>query len=560
MLSRKGSSETPGWLRQNAYLLPSAVVLSVIVGASFGLRLKMDEKSLLDFALAEARVACEALTLMSPSLMARPNHDLVRTDNGIHAHVTSLDPVSPKSQPDDWERIALKRLAGGDKETSEVRDIGGQSYLRLMRPLVVEQSCLQCHAGQGYKVGDIRGGLSVNVPMVPLWKARRLPLLAEMAGFGVVWLMGLGALALTTRGLQQRAREREENEAMYRDLFENAPVAYHEVDREGIIRRVNRAECALLGYEAGDMLWRPMWEFVAEGDREASREAIRRKLSGEQPVEPVQRRFVRRDGGELLVEVHDSLVKNAAGKTTGISTALLDITARAAAEEAMRASEDKFHTLAKVAPVGIFRTDADGRSIYLNEAMGRITGMTIEESLGFGWLGGLHPDDQPRVYEAWAEAVRKQLPFKMQSRVVRQNGSLVRVVTEADAVVDAKGMILGYVGTITDVSDLKEAEAALTESKAELRRLNEELERRVELRTTGTGRRPPGGPVHDAGCGPPTPERRGSPEAVVGVDVESGHAVASSREQPGGCDDHGSRSEYPVRQSQVRRGYRIQRG
>ena len=483
MLSRNESSETPGWLRQNAYLLPSAVILSVIVGASFGLRLKMDEKSLLDFALAEARVAGEALMLMSPSLMARPNHEIGRSDNGIHAHVTSLDPASPKSRPDDWERVALRRLAGGDKETSEVRDIGGQSYLSLMRPLVVEQNCLQCHAGRGYKVGEVRGGLSVNVPMAPLWKARRLPLFTELVGFGVIWLMGLGALALTTRGLQQRAREREENEAKYRDLFENAPVAYHELDRQGIIRRVNRAHCALLGYEADDMLWRPMWEFVAEGEREASREAIRRKLSGEQPVEPIQRRYVRRDGGELLIEVHDSLVKNAAGKTTGISTALMDITARVAAEEAVRASEDKFHTLAKVAPVGIFRTDAEGRSIYMNEAMGRITGKTFEESLGFGWLEGLHPDDRSRVHEAWAEAVRKQLPFKMQSRIVRPNGTLVPVVTEADAVVDAKGMILGYVGTITDVSDLKEAEEALTESKSELSRLNEELERRVELRT-----------------------------------------------------------------------------
>jgi PAS domain S-box-containing protein len=121
-------------------------------------------------------------------------------------------------------------------------------------------------------------------------------------------------------------------DATFQDLFDSAPVAYRELDRDGVIRRVNRAECALLGYEAADMLGRPAWEFVAEADREASREAVRRKLSGEQPLAPAQRRFIRRDGGELWIEAHDTLVRNAAGETVGIRTVLLDITARKQAE------------------------------------------------------------------------------------------------------------------------------------------------------------------------------------------------------------------------------------
>ena len=121
-------------------------------------------------------------------------------------------------------------------------------------------------------------------------------------------------------------------DATFQELFDSAPVAYRELDRDGVIRRVNRAECALLGYEAAEMLGRPAWEFVAAADREASREAVRRKLSGEQPSEPVQRRFIRRDGGELWIEAHDTLVRNAAGETVGIRSVLLDITARKQAE------------------------------------------------------------------------------------------------------------------------------------------------------------------------------------------------------------------------------------
>jgi len=131
---------------------------------------------------------------------------------------------------------------------------------------------------------------------------------------------------------RERAQEAlRASEANFRDLFETAPVAYHELDRDGLIRRVNHAECALLGYEAEEMLGRPAWDFVAEADRQASREAVRGKISGKQPLTISQRHFVRRDGSELCLEIHDILVGNATAATS-IRSALLDITGRKRAE------------------------------------------------------------------------------------------------------------------------------------------------------------------------------------------------------------------------------------
>jgi PAS domain S-box-containing protein len=265
--------------------------------------------------------------------MARQIHDLGKSGNGVRGHITSLEPVSPANQPDDWERQALNRLAAGAAETSEVRDLDGRRYLRLMRPLTVEQECLQCHAGQGYKVGDIRGGVSLAVPMAPLWDAQRPHVCSTLAGYGAMWLIGLGAWALATRAIQRRNRERAESEAKFRDLFDSAPVAYHELDRDGVIRRVNRAERELFGYEAGEMLGRPVCEFIAKTEREASREAVRRELSGGPSLGVVERHYVRRDGGELLIEVHDRLVRNAKGEPAGLRSALFDITERKNAEE-----------------------------------------------------------------------------------------------------------------------------------------------------------------------------------------------------------------------------------
>ena len=141
--------------------------------------------------------------------------------------------------------------------------------------------------------------------------------------------------------MASREEALRESEANFREFFDCVPVAYHELDMAGVVRRVNRAECALLGYQAGEMLGRPVWDFVAGTEREASREALPRKLSGEQPLEPHQRRYLRRDGGELWIEIHDSLVRNAAGGTTGIRTVMLDITERKRMAEALECHAEK---------------------------------------------------------------------------------------------------------------------------------------------------------------------------------------------------------------------------
>ena len=62
-----------------------------------------------------------------------------------------------------------------------------------------------------------------------------------------------------------------QTEERFRLLFDDAPVAYHEIDREGRITRVNRAECAMLGYERSELIGKPVWDLVPPGERDQSR-------------------------------------------------------------------------------------------------------------------------------------------------------------------------------------------------------------------------------------------------------------------------------------------------
>lgn len=146
------------------------------------------------------------LTLMNPAYMTRQVYELAAEKYGIRGHITSLNPIRPENAPDPWETGALEAFEAGKTEVSSIEDIEGEDYMRLMRPLHTEKSCLECHARQGYQEGDIRGGISISVPMMALKAVRSQTMLAVELGHVMLWIIGLGGIFLGT----QRLRRSEE--------------------------------------------------------------------------------------------------------------------------------------------------------------------------------------------------------------------------------------------------------------------------------------------------------------------------------------------------------------
>ncbi len=103
------------------------------------------------------------LTLVNPAYMTRMVHELENKNNKLKAHLTSLNPLNPQNAANYWEVNALNQFAIKAQEYHRIETKNNVTSFNYMAPLVTEKSCLKCHAEQGYKVGDIRGGISVSI-------------------------------------------------------------------------------------------------------------------------------------------------------------------------------------------------------------------------------------------------------------------------------------------------------------------------------------------------------------------------------------------------------------
>lgn len=133
--------------------------------------------------------------------------------SGVRGHITSNMPIRPANAPSEWEADALLLLEQGlAEEVSEVNIVDGKEYLLFIKPLRIVESCMPCHAFQGYQVGEVRGGISVSVPMAPFAAGAGSQVKWLVASHLVIWLVGIGLLLLSTRRMLKHENERDQAE------------------------------------------------------------------------------------------------------------------------------------------------------------------------------------------------------------------------------------------------------------------------------------------------------------------------------------------------------------
>lgn len=137
-------------------------------------------------------------TKITPEYMTRLISELLNQDHGIKIHITSLKLTNIANKADEWEKNALEKFEKGSNEEFSIIGSGQSATFRYMAPLKTEESCLNCHAKQGNKIGNIRGGLSISFPYAPfqnaLSKSYRLIFSAHilflLIGLTIIYFLG----------------------------------------------------------------------------------------------------------------------------------------------------------------------------------------------------------------------------------------------------------------------------------------------------------------------------------------------------------------------------------
>lgn len=139
-----------------------------------------------------------------------------------------------------------------------------------------------------------------------------------------------------------------------------------------------------------------------------------------------------------------------------------EISDRKQIEEELRESRNQYQTLVNLSPVGLFRTDSEGKFLDVNERWCELSGMIPEEATGEGWVKSVHPEDRASVVEEWYAAIEKKLPFKStEYRLQRPDGIVTWVYAQVVAETTTEGKILSYIGTIADITERRKAEEKL---------------------------------------------------------------------------------------------------
>lgn len=311
------------------------------------------------------------LTLINPAYMIRQEHELEKSRYGIIGHLTSLKPVNPDNMPDQWEAKALKDFERGILEVSSIENINGEDYMRFMRPLATEYGCLKCHATQGYRVGDIRGGLSLSVPMKPLWTATRQHIIYNWLGHVLFWTLGLIMIVWGSKNLLRKTSKIMESELRYRMLFNNSndAIFVHGLsgDMPGNFLEVNDVACQRLGYTREELLALSP-DDIDDPASQNNIPEITRKLAGEGNVlfEAVH---VAKDGKRISVEINAHLFE-IGGQTTVLSIAR-DISERKRSEKRLQAERDRLKSILDSMPDGVYIASQGHDIEYINPVIGK---------------------------------------------------------------------------------------------------------------------------------------------------------------------------------------------
>ena len=384
------------------------------------------------------------LTLMNPAYMNRQVYELEEEISEIRGHITSLNPIRQENEADEWETKALQEFENGVTEFSEVSSINGEDYFRYMKPLVTEKSCLKCHAQQGYKVNDIRGGVSVSYPMNQVYILIASDIKHQYYSYGLIWVLGLSIFVIAyfflkksdnkrlaaendllilnsqledrvqsrTKNLHQEIAERqiveakiEESQQRFQTIFNsvNDGIFLHNA-KTGEILDVNNRMLEMFGFSYKEILKLSVGDISSNVPPYTQNEAaewISKALLGQPQIFEWQSK--RKDGTVFWSEVNMRFI--IIDGNDCILVSVRDISDRKQVEKDLSVEKEFSEKIINTSNAIIIGLDKNHLIQIFNKGAEKVTGYSEEDMLGKDWFKIFFPKELlEEMNKAWKES------------------------------------------------------------------------------------------------------------------------------------------------------------
>jgi PAS domain S-box-containing protein len=281
-------------------------------------------------------------------------------------------------------------------------------------------------------------------------------------------------LEMQNEELRRAQVELEATRARYFDLYDLAPVGYLTLTEKGLIQEANFTAGTLLGVDRGVLSKQPLSRFILSEDQDIYYQH-RNQLFETGPHQVCELRIRHANADPIWARIESFAAKDVDGAPI-YRTLISDITMRKQAEEERRASESRYQSYIEVTGQLGWTTNPDGEVKEDIPSWRKFTGQSKEEVMGSGWSKAIHPDEFEYVLRVWKEAVSTKKGYETEYRVRRYDGVYRHFLARSVPVFKNGGDIREWVGTCIDITERKQAEE-------KIRRLNTELEQRVQERT-----------------------------------------------------------------------------
>ena len=471
----------PRQLRRVTWMFFALWTLAIAASALWNVRLL--HNAMLDAAERDARSSFnrDALYLLNINNMTREEHELKAQEDGTLGHITSLKTKNSKNAPDAWETAALRSFEQGRTEAISRVLNQGQPYLRFMKPLVVEAACLQCHGDQGYHKGDIRGGISVAVPLNPYLTlaSNRIWHIADThAGLWVLGALGifLGARQMRRRLDQQLQAEEalHRSETKFRTLYDSTSDAVMLLDEKGFFD-CNQATLAVFGCATREEFCSKHPADVSppvqpDGTDSLTLASQRIATAMEKGSHHFEWMYKRAGTGETFpADVLLSAVE-LDGKRV-LQAVVRDITRRKELEAQMERLRAEHALVLNSIGEGVHWIDVDGRIKFENPAAAKMLGYKTSELVGKPAHATMHhtradgaayPQSECLIYATLRDGVVRRVTDEV---FWRKDGSSFAVEYLCTPIYDKNGRSGGSVVIFADITGRKRLEAQLFQSQ-----------------------------------------------------------------------------------------------